>query len=428
MSTNSQIYVWDFTLSVRKTTSDHKEIIKELEGICKAFVFQKEQGFNKENDEEYDSDITNYSSEYETDCDDEESDSDYVDDEGITLEGENKEAGGDLPIEYLGNEELAEETNVELNNDDETIYDPDDYNYSDNDESSEEDEEDDGYVHWQGRISLMKKKRLQELRALLYENEMHLARAHFTPTSNNTTVTGNLFYVMKLDTRIDGPWSNKDEKEIEPPRQLKIIKELYPFQQEIIDRCKFDWSPRTVECIIDPVGGKGKSILALYCSVHKIGRQIPPFNNYLDIMACIMDMPIAKSYFIDFPRSLSKKNLNEFYSGIESIKNGYCFDKRYHFKEKYFDSPTIYITMNQQPDKSLLSRDRWRLWKLENNELYLYNNDTDGNLQKGPPINYPVEEEDEEEDEEIVEEITLEETETETELTIDLKEIIENIE
>ena len=84
--------------------------------------------------------------------------------------------------------------------------------------------------------------------------------------------------------------------------------------------------------------------------------------------------------------------------------------------------------MNQQPDKSLLSRDRWRLWKLENNELYLYNNDKDGNLQKGPPINYPVEEEDEEEDEEIVEEITLEETETETELTIDLKEIIENIE
>ena len=146
-----------------------------------------------------------------------------------------------------------------------------------------------------------------------------------------------------------------------------------------------------------------------------------------------MDMPIAKAYFIDFPRSLSKKNLHEFYSGIESIKNGYCFDKRYHFKEKYFDSPTIYITMNQEPDKSLLSRDRWILWKLENSELFLYNNDEEGNLQKGPPINYPIEEEDEEDEEEDEEQdeedeqITLEETETETEVKLNLETIIEDI-
>jgi len=100
-----------------------------------------------------------------------------------------------------------------------------------------------------------------------------------------------------------------------------------------------------------------------------------------------MGMPIAPLYFIDMPRAINKGKLVEFYAGIEDIKNGHCWDCRYRFSELYFDSPSIWLFSNTIPDFKLLSPDRWMIWTIDNNELFLYNN---GNgLLKGPEIIYP---------------------------------------
>ena len=86
----------------------------------------------------------------------------------------------------------------------------------------------------------------------------------------------------------------------------------------------------------------------------------------------VMDRPISTCYFIDMPRSLPKTKLNQFYSGIEELKNGHAWDARYHFKEKYFDSPNVWLFVNIIPDKNMLSRDRWIIWEIRDNKLEYY--------------------------------------------------------
>lgn len=70
-----------------------------------------------------------------------------------------------------------------------------------------------GYIHYQGRISLKIKSRVGP----------PLFNAHWTPTSNENK--SNNFYVIKSDTRILGPWTDKD-RDIYIPKQYRNI-ELY---------------------------------------------------------------------------------------------------------------------------------------------------------------------------------------------------------
>ena len=44
-------------------------------------------------------------------------------------------------------------------------------------------------------------------------------------------------------------------------------------------------------------------------------------------------------------------------------------DTRYHGKFMYFDEPNIIVFINQPPKMSYLSRDRWQLWTIENQQL-----------------------------------------------------------
>jgi hypothetical protein len=77
------------------------------------------------------------------------------------------------------------------------------------------------------------------------------------------------------------------------------------------------------------------------------------------------------------PRALKKDKLGGFYSAIESVKDGYAYDDRYTFTEKIFDCPNIWVTSNSLPEFNLLSKDRWRIWEVnQDKELVPY--DTSG--------------------------------------------------
>jgi hypothetical protein len=60
------------------------------------------------------------------------------------------------------------------------------------------------------------------------------------------------------------------------------------------------------------------------------------------------------------------------WSAVESIKNGFAWDDRYSYREKYFDCPNIWVFSNQCPDMSMLSEDRWKLWEVRNKVLVPY--------------------------------------------------------
>ena len=57
-------------------------------------------------------------------------------------------------------------------------------------------------------------------------------RFHWSPTSKEVSDSGDLFYVQKADSRIDGPWSSVDPEPSYIPRQIRMITELRHWQQE----------------------------------------------------------------------------------------------------------------------------------------------------------------------------------------------------
>lgn len=215
-----------------------------------------------------------------------------------------------------------------------------------------------GEKHLQGRFHLKVKERIGGVMK-------KFPGFHLTITSEANIK--NNYYVTKEDSRIDGPWSS-DDKEKYIPRQIREINQLKPWQQHIVADGAI-WNTRTINIIIDSNGNIGKTTLCTYCGVHGYGRKIPFSNDFRDIMRMVMDTPTSQLYLFDIPRALKKDHLYQFFAGIEEIKNGYAYDDRYSFREKYFDCPNIWIFMNIKPDTNYLSPDRWKFWTVENDNL-----------------------------------------------------------
>lgn len=225
-----------------------------------------------------------------------------------------------------------------------------------------------GYKHFQGRVSVVKKDTSINIVNLVRSKNL-LEKFYAKPTSNNCLKNDReAFYCIKELTRTDGPWKDTDEV-LKIPRQVREIKELYPWQIKVRDSVS-EWDTRSINIIIDKRGNCGKSTLVMYLRAYKLARKIPYSNDYKDIMRMVCDMPESNCYIFDMPRAINKEKLYQFYSAIEEIKGGYAFDDRYSFKEKIFDCPVIWVFTNEAPDPTLLSKDRWRYWHInKDNDL-----------------------------------------------------------
>lgn len=219
-----------------------------------------------------------------------------------------------------------------------------------------------GYEHYQVRLSLKKKMRWSTMK----KNPILTGR--HSPTSNPTYYAGDFFYVMKDDTRIAGPWKDTDEPKV-LTRQLKMFMgwKLRPFQKRIINEASI-FDLRKINLIWDTTGCCGKSLLCEYMEYLDLTEAIPPFRLMDDIFQWVCSRGIKcgfkKSYCVDMPRGMKKDKLGDFYSGIEVIKNGVAYDKRYHGEKRKFDRPRIFVFTNTLPSFDLMSHDRWVIWKI----------------------------------------------------------------
>lgn len=214
--------------------------------------------------------------------------------------------------------------------------------------------EESGFEHFQGRCSLKVKKRLNGVIKLFGDT-----KAHLSPTSSENS--DNMFYVTKEETRVAGPWSDKDSNLYIQKRFRGKISWMN-WQSDILKKISVEPDDRTINVVIDYEGNKGKSYLGMYCLSHGLAQLVPPLNDYKEIIQSVMDMPTSNTYFIDYPRGLDKKNLNNFFSAMEQIKNGWLYDTRYSFKQKVIEPPHIWVFTNVAIQEELLSRDRWRCW------------------------------------------------------------------
>ena len=233
----------------------------------------------------------------------------------------------------------------------------------------------DGYEHYQGRFSLRSKRTLKSCLSI-FVCELDW-KGKIMPTARSNT--RNFNYVQKADTRIAGPWTDKDQviEEEYIPRQFRNI-ELYAWQQKVIELSE-TFIDRTINVIYDEKGNNGKSTLASIVELKYNGIDLPPINDMKELISTMCNICIdtnnrnPKIVFIDMTRAMDKSRLYGIYTAIEQIKKGKLYDLRYKYKKYWIDSPAIWVFSNILPDEELLSRDRWKIWQIIDKDLTRYN-------------------------------------------------------
>lgn len=225
-----------------------------------------------------------------------------------------------------------------------------------------------GLEHYQGRVHLIKAARLD---ALISKTKEAFKGVHWSITSNNTHQANSFNYVMKADTRVAGPWSNETYEA--PPVLTKQLEhfmtlKLYPWQKQVLEIAK-TYDERKITFILDTEGNAGKSVFCEYLEYNRLAYEMPPFKLMEDIMACAMCLSPQTCYIVDMPRAMKKDKLGEFYAGLECLKNGVMYDKRYNFKKRRINRPQVIVFGNVAPTKAFLSADRWNCYSMFKHHL-----------------------------------------------------------
>lgn len=127
-----------------------------------------------------------------------------------------------------------------------------------------------------------------------------------------------------------------------------------PWQQTIFDILSSDPSPRLIEFIVDFDGNAGKSWFCDFYCWHHPDAFVTEFGKKSDMAYHLPDL--LRVLFVDVTRE-QVEHLN--YSFLESCKNGRVFSPKYESHVKRYPPMHVVVMMNEEPDMSKLSSDRY---------------------------------------------------------------------
>lgn len=181
--------------------------------------------------------------------------------------------------------------------------------------------------------------------------------AHIEPVKS---INEALDYCNKSNTSISCNWS----RGFKPQTPIKIIKELRPFQQKIVDNINFH-DDRKINWYYDTHGNIGKTSLAKYLCVKYNALYVNGKGADMRYAVANWENKNELICIFGFARSLEGKIS---YTGIEDIKDGLFFSGKYESSMTIMNSPYIICLANWYPDTSEMSKDRWNIIKLDDNE------------------------------------------------------------
>jgi hypothetical protein len=132
---------------------------------------------------------------------------------------------------------------------------------------------------------------------------------------------------------------------------------LREWQQSLHTRLATEPNEREIIFIVDQLGNQGKSWFArYYCDYHKNAQIIVP-GKKADMAYVVREE--CRVFFLDCPRSKQGDFIQ--YDFPEELKNGYLFSPKYESRLKKFPTPHIVVCMNEMPEMSKLSNDRYSI-------------------------------------------------------------------
>lgn len=228
-----------------------------------------------------------------------------------------------------------------------------------------------GYLHFQCRFKLKDRLRRLGMVQVLQQSGLVVHPNAVQPTSKRAANKAIWSYVMKSETRVEGPWTDKDRDIATLPRRLRLPLETpHPWQQAVTG---MPYDDRKVHFIVNERGNAGKTTFGQAHACMK-----PDDWLYLKVdlreTRTIGEAIVAKyqsglefrdfTIFINVPRgcagSMTKKEAREFCNLLEAIKDGHMTDRRYAYKEVFLGMTRLVVVSNEAiPHTSeFLSADR----------------------------------------------------------------------
>lgn len=229
--------------------------------------------------------------------------------------------------------------------------------------------EDTGELHWQGVVLFASVKRFSTLAKLFAEHAM-FKPPHWERCKN---WKASLKYCSKDETRVKGTHSGPWVMDV-PHGQLSINKDLldpllgkdlYPWQEEVVQMISEQPDGRSVVWIYERVGGVGKSMFCKHLLVRQEGTIYVPGGKAADIHYVIAQHVETKGYpkvlLIDVPR-VAQKYVS--YQAVEGASNGLFGSTKYECKTVIYPPCHIICFSNAPPDYGKLSEDRWEVYEI----------------------------------------------------------------
>ena len=250
-----------------------------------------------------------------------------------------------------------------------------------------------GTPHLQGTICFATRKRLQQVKLVIGAAHCEIARG--LTNSIKYCRKGEIVTEWGVIPLTGGKGEKRSDLEefkssvLEGVANMKELRELhssvcaqYPrFVREYIEDNKEqvrvecfplrDWQAslntvllhepeaRQVIFVVDKIGNQGKSWFARYYEdLHENAQIIVP-GKKADMAFTVKDKRV---FFIDCPRSKQGDFIQ--YDFLEELKNGYVFSPKYESVVKKFRIPHVVVLMNELPDMTKLSEDRYKIISL----------------------------------------------------------------
>jgi hypothetical protein len=136
---------------------------------------------------------------------------------------------------------------------------------------------------------------------------------------------------------------------------------LRAWQEELNARLNGPADSRSIVFVVDSVGNSGKSWFAhYYASLHENVQVLQPAKK-ADMAFALQ--PLLRVLFIDAPRSKQGEFIQ--YDFLEDLKNGFVFSTKYESRVKRYPHLHVVVLMNEMPDLTKLSEDRYVIINLD---------------------------------------------------------------
>jgi len=133
---------------------------------------------------------------------------------------------------------------------------------------------------------------------------------------------------------------------------------LRPWQQNLNDMLEEEPNRRTIIFIVDEIGNSGKSWFADWYQ-QKTGELCQVMTPGKRADMAYMLQPSLRVLFLDAPRAKQSDFIQ--YDFLEDLKNGRVFSPKYESIMKTYEPIHIVVCMNEQPDRTKLSTDRYKI-------------------------------------------------------------------